>query len=128
MPHVFHVFISIEYKGYIANFKAISGSFLLKFGIILTWYVYLLECSDGSYYAGITNRLEHRINAHNLGQGARYTRSRGPVKLLATQEHTDRSAASKAEAQLKRLARSQKLAFFQSQPDDGKTRKGKSPL
>jgi len=80
----------------------------------LTWFVYLLECSDGSYYAGITNRLEHRINAHNLGQGARYTRSRGPVKLLATQEHPDRSAASKAEVQLKRLARSQKLAFFQS--------------
>jgi putative endonuclease len=80
----------------------------------LTWFVYLLECSDGSYYAGITNRLEHRINAHNLGQGARYTRSRGPVKLLATQEHPDRSAASKAEVQLKRLARSQKLSFFQS--------------
>jgi len=80
----------------------------------LTWYVYLLECSDGTYYAGITNRLEHRINAHNLGQGARYTRSRGPVKLLATQEHPDRSTASKAEAQLKRLARSEKLAFFAS--------------
>ena len=84
----------------------------------MTWFVYLLECSDGSYYAGITNRLEHRINAHNLGQGARYTRSRGPVKLLATQEHPDRSAASKAEVRLKRLARSQKLAFFQSQPTE----------
>ncbi|WP_353427018.1 GIY-YIG nuclease family protein [Polynucleobacter sp. MWH-UH19D] len=80
----------------------------------MTWCVYLLECSDGTYYAGITNRLEHRINAHNLGQGARYTRSRGPVKLLATQEHPDRSTASKAEAQLKRLARSEKLAFFAS--------------
>ena len=80
----------------------------------MTWCVYLLECSDGTYYAGITNRLEHRINAHNLGQGARYTRSRAPVKLLATQEHPDRSTASKAEAQLKRLARSEKLAFFAS--------------
>ena len=80
----------------------------------MTWYVYLLECSDGSYYAGITNRLEHRINAHNQGQGARYTRSRGPVKLLASQEYPDRSTASKAEAQIKRLARSKKLAFFQA--------------
>ena len=80
----------------------------------MTWCVYLLECSDGTYYAGITNRLEHRINAHNLGQGARYTRSRGPVKLLATQAYPDRSTASKAEAQLKRLARSEKLAFFAS--------------
>lgn len=79
---------------------------------ILTWLVYLLECSDGSFYAGITNRLEHRLQAHNTGQGARYTRSRRPVILLATQEHPDRSEASKAEARLKRLQRSEKLGFF----------------
>jgi len=80
----------------------------------LTWLVYLLECSDGSYYAGITNRLEHRLEAHNSGQGARYTRSRRPVVLLATQEHPDRSEASKAEAKLKQLPRSEKLMFFES--------------
>ncbi len=79
----------------------------------MTWLVYLLECSDGSFYAGITNRLEHRLGAHNTGQGARYTRSRRPVILLATQEHPDRSEASKAELRLKRLPRSQKLAFFE---------------
>ncbi|QWE04926.1 GIY-YIG nuclease family protein [Polynucleobacter sp. JS-JIR-II-50] len=79
----------------------------------MTWLVYLLECSDGSYYAGITNRLEHRLEAHNSGQGARYTRSRTPVALLATQEHSDRSEASKAELRLKRLPRSKKLAFFE---------------
>ena len=80
----------------------------------MPWYLYLVECADGSYYAGITNQLESRIEAHNMGQGARYTRSRGPVKLLATQAYPDRSTASKAEAQLKRLARSEKLAFFAS--------------
>ncbi|QKM63005.1 GIY-YIG nuclease family protein [Polynucleobacter antarcticus] len=79
----------------------------------MTWLVYLLECSDGSYYAGITNRLEHRLAAHNSGEGARYTRARRPVTLLATQEHPDRSEASKAEAQLKRLPRALKRAFFE---------------
>jgi putative endonuclease len=81
----------------------------------LTWLVYLLECADGTYYAGITNRLEHRLQAHNLGQGARYTRSRRPVVLLATQEHPDRSEASKAEARLKQLPRSEKLNFFKGE-------------
>ena len=80
----------------------------------LTWLVYLLECADGSLYAGITNRLEHRLNAHNTGAGARYTRSRLPVTLLATQEHSDRSEASKAEMKLKSLPRAKKRAFFDS--------------
>ncbi|QWD72847.1 GIY-YIG nuclease family protein [Polynucleobacter sp. MG-5-Ahmo-C2] len=80
----------------------------------MSWLVYLLECADGTYYAGITNRLEHRLEAHNSGQGARYTRSRRPVVLLASQEHPDRSEASKAEAKLKQLPRSAKLGFFKS--------------
>jgi putative endonuclease len=78
----------------------------------LSWLVYLLECSDGSYYAGITNRLQHRLEAHNLGLGARYTRSRRPVTLLATQAHPNRSEASKAEIKLKRLPRLKKIEFF----------------
>ena len=86
--------------------------FLSEFIPILTWLVYLLECADGTYYAGITNRLEHRLEAHNSGQGARYTRARRPVILLATQEHPNRSEASKAEAKLKGLPRDQKLGFF----------------
>jgi len=86
--------------------------FLSEFIPILTWLVYLLECSDGSYYAGITNRLEHRLAAHNSGDGARYTRARRPVILLATQEYPDRSEASKAEARLKKLSRSEKLGFL----------------
>ena len=88
--------------------------FLTLISPILTWLVYLLECSDGSYYAGITNRLEHRLAAHNSGEGARYTRARRPVTLLASQEHPDRSEASKAEARLKKLPRSEKRGFFKA--------------
>ena len=78
----------------------------------MAWYLYLLECADGSYYAGITNKLEERIVAHNQGVGARYTRGRGPVKLLDVKPYPDRSNASKAESAVKRLPRSQKRQFF----------------
>jgi putative endonuclease len=79
---------------------------------MMTWFLYLVECSDGSFYAGITNRLPERISAHNNGTGARYTRGRGPVKLLASKKYIDRSNASKAEALIKRLPRHKKLGFF----------------
>ena len=79
---------------------------------MMTWFLYLVECKDGSFYAGITNRLLERISAHNNGTGARYTRGRGPVKLLASKEYIDRSNASKAEALIKRLPRHKKLGFF----------------
>jgi putative endonuclease len=76
------------------------------------WVLYLLECNNGAYYAGITNDLPARFAAHLAGKGARYTRANPPVKILATKNYPDRSAASIAEAQLKNLARSQKRAFF----------------
>jgi len=78
----------------------------------MSWCLYLLECADGSYYAGITNDLENRIKAHNDGLGAKYTRGRGPVKLLAQQDFENRSEASKAEIAIKKLPKSQKLGFF----------------
>ena len=76
------------------------------------WCVYLLECRNGAYYAGITNRLDARYAAHVAGTGARYTRANPPVRVLASRDYPDRSAASRAEAQLKRLPRAKKLAFF----------------
>jgi putative endonuclease len=79
----------------------------------MSWCLYLLECSDGSYYAGITNDLENRIKTHNQGLGAKYTRGRGPVTLLAHKTFPDRSEASKAEAAVKKLPKNQKLGFFQ---------------
>lgn len=75
------------------------------------WFVYLLECSDTSLYCGITNDLEKRISNHNLGKGAKYTKTRLPVRLYWYEESTDRSSASKREYQIKRLSRSEKLAL-----------------
>ena len=68
------------------------------------WYVYMVRCSDGTLYTGITTNLEKRIEAHNTGKdGARYTRSRRPVKLVYSEEVASRSAAAKLEYQLKKL-------------------------
>jgi putative endonuclease len=72
----------------------------------------LLECNNGAYYAGITNDLQARFTAHLVGKGARYTRANPPVKIIASKFYADRSSASVAEAVLKNLPRSKKLAFF----------------
>jgi putative endonuclease len=80
------------------------------------WCLYLLECRNGAWYAGITNRLEVRYAAHVAGTGAKYTRANPPVRVLASRGYPDRSAASRAEAQLKRLPRAKKLAFFEAPP------------
>ncbi len=73
------------------------------------WQVYILECADGSLYTGIARDVEARIAAHNNGTGAKYTRGRGPVKLLYQESAVDRSAALRREALLKRLSRAAKL-------------------
>ena len=80
--------------------------------IAVDWVLYLLECKNGAFYAGITNNLEQRYAAHASGKGARYTRANPPLKILASKFYADRSAASIAEAQLKRLPRHKKLNFF----------------
>lgn len=76
------------------------------------WFCYILECSDGTLYTGITNDLEMRIKTHNLGKGAKYTRNRLPVKLKWSKIVENRSEASKLEYQIKKLNRSQKLILF----------------
>jgi putative endonuclease len=78
----------------------------------MAWYLYLLECKGGAYYAGITNNLEARFDAHQQGRGARYTRANPPLRILASRAFPDRSTATIAEAQLKRMPRSKKLEFF----------------
>ena len=73
------------------------------------WHVYMVRCSDGTLYTGITNDLEKRIEAHNSGKdGARYTRSRRPVTLVYSEQVESKSAAAKLEYQIKRLPRSKK--------------------
>ncbi len=78
----------------------------------MQWYLYLLECKSGSYYAGITTDLEARFRAHQSGLGAKYTRANPPLRILASQPYPDRSSASVAEAQLKKTPRHRKLEFF----------------
>lgn len=78
------------------------------------WYLYLLECRNGSYYAGISNDVAARFQAHLAGKGARYTRANPPLKVLAMRAYPDRAAASKAEWQLKRQPRGRKLAWLQA--------------
>jgi putative endonuclease len=73
------------------------------------WCVYLLRCGDGTLYAGITNDLDKRLTAHRTGKGARYTRGRGPLKLVHCEPAEDKSAALKREHAVKRLPRRQKL-------------------
>ena len=75
------------------------------------WYFYVVECRDGSLYAGITKDIERRINEHNnTKRGAKYTRSRRPVKLLMFKEHKTHSDAAKEEWSFKRLSRSKSSA------------------
>jgi putative endonuclease len=76
-------------------------------------YVYLLRCADGSLYCGWTTDVERRLKAHAAGRASRYTASRLPVELALAQPMPDRSAARRAEAQIKRLTRPQKLALVQ---------------
>lgn len=76
------------------------------------WYLYLLECRNGSYYAGISNDVDARFQAHLAGKGAKYTRANPPVKVLAMRAYPDRATASKAEWQLKRQPRERKLAWL----------------
>lgn len=74
----------------------------------MPWLVYLLRCSDGSLYTGITNDLAKRLKAHATGKASRYTRSRLPVVLAYTEPQKSKSAALKREAAIKRLTRPQK--------------------
>jgi putative endonuclease len=73
------------------------------------WYVYILECFDNTLYTGITNDLEKRINKHNNGTGAKYTKYRSPVKLLTYFSCDSKSEASKLEYKIKKLKRKDKL-------------------
>jgi putative endonuclease len=75
------------------------------------WIVYLVRCRDGTLYAGITNDLARRIAAHDAGRGARYTRGRGPVKVVYLERCATRGAALRREAAIKRLPAREKRAL-----------------
>ncbi len=77
------------------------------------WIVYILECKDKTLYTGITNNLERRIAQHQEGQGAKYTKGRGPLRLMYTETCEDRAIASQREYEIKQLSREQKIQMFE---------------
>jgi putative endonuclease len=79
------------------------------------YYLYILKCKDGTLYTGITTDLQRRVAEHNgVKLGAKYTASRRPVKLVFSQKFKNRSLASKAEARIKNLKKSEKLALIKT--------------
>lgn len=75
------------------------------------WWLYLLVCRDGRTYAGIATDVAARFAAHSSGKGAKFTRSNPPVRVLGAQAFASKSEALKAEAALKKLGRTEKLAW-----------------
>lgn len=77
-------------------------------------YVYLLRCSDDSLYCGWTTNLSARVETHNRGQGAKYTRTRRPVELVYFEEYADRKEAMSREWHIKHMSREEKLELIKS--------------
>lgn len=73
------------------------------------WYIYIVQCADGTLYTGITKDVKKRLDKHNSGKGAKYVRKRLPVKLLRSFMAQDRSEASKIEYKIKQLSRADKF-------------------
>ena len=78
------------------------------------WFLYMIECVDGSIYTGIAVDVAGRYAAHCAGTGARYTRSHPPLRLLGYENHPDRSSASKAEYRIKQLSPGEKRRYAES--------------
>ena len=72
-------------------------------------FVYMVECADKTLYTGWTTDVDRRLKAHNAGRGAKYTRERGPVRLVYVEEMPNRRAAMKRELEIKRMRRAKKL-------------------
>lgn len=83
----------------------------------MTYFIYILECADGTLYTGYTTDLEKRVVAHNASKtGAKYTRGRRPVTLIYKEAFRTLSKALKREIAIKRLSREEKLALIKKQP------------
>ena len=78
----------------------------------MSYWVYILQCRDGTLYTGSTTDPVRRLAVHQSGKGAKYTRSRLPVQLVYREESADKSAALKREAAIKKLSREEKLKLI----------------
>ncbi|MFA5795044.1 MAG: GIY-YIG nuclease family protein [Candidatus Brocadiia bacterium] len=83
------------------------------------WYVYIVRCVDDTLYTGITNNVSKRVATHNAGKGARYTRSRRPVKLVYKKSFPDKSTAFKRERAVKQLTRKNKELLIKRKRQSG---------
>jgi len=79
-----------------------------------TWSVYIVKCNDGTFYTGSTNNLINRIQIHNSGKGAKYTRGRLPVILVCKKSDLSRSEALSLEAKVKKQSRDNKIKFLEN--------------
>jgi len=77
------------------------------------WKLYILRCGDGSLYTGITTDVPQRLEQHRTGKGAKYTRGRGPLELVYTEDCADKSEALRREAAIKALPRTEKLKMIE---------------
>ena len=80
----------------------------------MKWQVYIIKCSDDTYYTGITNNLKARIEAHNSGKGSKYTKNRRPVHLVYKEEVPTKSESLKREIKIKKLSRKNKQLLINS--------------
>lgn len=78
-------------------------------------FTYILLCHDNTLYTGWTVNIEKRLEAHNSGKGAKYTRTRLPVKLVYLEEFQDKSTAQRRECEIKNLCRTEKIALIKTQ-------------
>lgn len=77
----------------------------------MPYFVYLLECEDGSLYTGVTTDVARRFTEHQKGIGSHFTRAKGAKRIVYTEEHPDRSSAQKREAEIKKWPREKKLGL-----------------
>ncbi len=77
-----------------------------------SWYLYIARCNDNTLYTGVTTDVRRRIKEHNEGTGAKYTRGRGPIQLLFSEEYSNRSTAQIAESKIKKLKRKEKEEYI----------------
>ena len=79
------------------------------------WFVYIISCKDKTLYTGITNNIQKRLSNHTNGNGAKYTKNRGPFILMYSEKCSDRIVASQREYQIKKMTRVQKLTLLDKQ-------------
>ncbi|HEY5901751.1 MAG TPA: GIY-YIG nuclease family protein [Anaerolineales bacterium] len=85
----------------------------------MSCYCYIVECVDGSFYTGWTTDPERRVKTHNAGRGAKYTRMRGPVRLVYVEEQPDRLTAMRRERAIKALPRLKKKRLIEGVKEEG---------